>query len=126
MENYNPVAKAYELLTKAFNSPDPSYGDLLIVIEEAIGYLGEALDPNHDDQIHYPELLNIVKRFYDENWKAANEYFTKAGNPDDHHTVKEQVNSVCIRSEGIGRAGANMLLLDILRREGVDIFGGTP
>lgn len=41
---YNPVAKAYDLLTKAFNSPDPSYGDLLIVIEEAIGYLGEALE----------------------------------------------------------------------------------
>lgn len=44
MRNYNPVAKAYDLLTKAFNSPSPSYGDLLIVIEEAIGYLGEALE----------------------------------------------------------------------------------
>lgn len=42
--NYNPVAKAYDLLTKVFNSPNPSYGDLLIVIEEAIGYLGEALE----------------------------------------------------------------------------------
>lgn len=69
------------------------------------------------------KLLNIIREFYEENWKAANEYFAKAGNPDDHHTTMDMVKSVCIRSEGIGRAAANMFLLDILRQHNVDIFG---
>lgn len=68
------------------------------------------------------KLLNIIREFYEENWKAANEYFAKAGNPDDHHTTIDMVRSVCDRSEGIGRAAANMLLLDILRQHNVDIF----
>lgn len=41
---YNPTEKAYHILVNIFNTNDTDKEDLLIAIEEAIGYLGEALD----------------------------------------------------------------------------------
>ena len=38
---YNPVAEAYNILLKAMN--DPCKDGAYIAIEEALGYLGEAL-----------------------------------------------------------------------------------
>ena len=43
MSNYNPVAEAYSVLTKVFFDEDAAENDLEIAIEEAIGFLGEAL-----------------------------------------------------------------------------------
>lgn len=43
MSNYNAVEEAYSILTKAFFDEDTSVNDLAIAIEEAIGFLGEAL-----------------------------------------------------------------------------------
>ena len=42
--NYNPVEVAYELLVDIFNKPNVDKEEAFIIIEEAIGYLGEALD----------------------------------------------------------------------------------
>lgn len=44
MSNYNPVERAYTLLVKVFESKDSNSGNIMATIEEAIGYLGEALD----------------------------------------------------------------------------------
>ena len=47
MENektYNPVYEAYELLVKARDYEYVDAVDLMPVIDEAIGYLGEALE----------------------------------------------------------------------------------
>ena len=41
--SYNPAEKAYEILTKAHFDEDTSLEDARIAMEEAIGYLGEAL-----------------------------------------------------------------------------------
>jgi len=48
-KNYNPVAEAYKILTDVFykiDNPDINNKETIfaIAIEEAIGYLGEALD----------------------------------------------------------------------------------
>ena len=43
-KKYNPISEAYEILLKVMNNPDADKEDALIAIEEAIGYLGEALD----------------------------------------------------------------------------------
>ena len=40
----NPVDLAYELLVTTYNTKDVTKEDALIAIEEAIGYLGEALE----------------------------------------------------------------------------------
>ena len=42
--NYNPVEKAYELLVNIINNKEATREDLGITIEEALGYLGEALE----------------------------------------------------------------------------------
>lgn len=44
MNNYNPVEMAYTLLLKVFESQDSNFSNVMAAIEEAIGYLGEALD----------------------------------------------------------------------------------
>lgn len=43
-ENYNPVAEAYRILLDVFNKKDATIEDFSIATEEAIGYLGEALE----------------------------------------------------------------------------------
>ena len=40
---YNPVYEAYRALLEVFNDPAADFTDQAIAIEEAIGYLGEAL-----------------------------------------------------------------------------------
>ena len=40
----NPVQAAYDILTLAFNKKKVIKNELLVALEEAIGYLGEALD----------------------------------------------------------------------------------
>lgn len=41
---YNPVERAYKILVATYNTKDIEKEDALIAIEEAIGYLGEALE----------------------------------------------------------------------------------
>ena len=41
--NYNPVARAYEVLYGVFTNKHAGWDEAEIAIEEAIGYLGEAL-----------------------------------------------------------------------------------
>ena len=41
--NYNPTEKAYLILVNIFKEKDASKEDYAIAIQEAIGYLGEAL-----------------------------------------------------------------------------------
>lgn len=41
---YNPIERAYKILVATYNTKDIEKEDALIAIEEAIGYLGEALD----------------------------------------------------------------------------------
>lgn len=43
MEGYNPVEKAYEILLP-FVSGEADEAGAMAAIEEAVGYLGEALD----------------------------------------------------------------------------------
>lgn len=113
MANYDPVAEARKILSEVYASPNPSYGDLLVVIERAIELLNEA----KENKPH-----RILRQFFDENTKAAETYFAKAGNPEDHHSIGEQILSVNDRSTGIGRLEANLLLLDILGKHDVHIF----
>ena len=40
----NPVERAYELLVTTYNTKNVTKEDAIIAIEEAIGYLGEALE----------------------------------------------------------------------------------
>lgn len=40
---YNPVAKAYDILYKVFSDKNAGWDEASIAIEEAIGFLGEAL-----------------------------------------------------------------------------------
>jgi len=40
---YNPVAKAYDILYKVFSNENAGWDEASIAIEEAIGFLGEAL-----------------------------------------------------------------------------------
>ena len=42
--NYDPIYRAYELLVSTINTKDIDKDSVLISIEEAIGYLGEALE----------------------------------------------------------------------------------
>ena len=42
--NPNPVELAYKLLVSIYNTKDVNEEDLFIAIEEAIGYLGQALE----------------------------------------------------------------------------------
>lgn len=41
--NYNPVEKAYETLRKVFANDRAGWDEALVAIEDALGYLGEAL-----------------------------------------------------------------------------------
>ena len=41
--SYNPVAKAYDILYKVFSNENAGWDEASIAIEEAIGFLGEAL-----------------------------------------------------------------------------------
>lgn len=41
---YNPVAEAYGILVKVFQDEDALLNDFEDAVEEAIGFLGEALD----------------------------------------------------------------------------------
>lgn len=43
-KNYNPVEQAYLLLVKIRDDESMTVDDALIAIDEAIGYLGEALE----------------------------------------------------------------------------------
>lgn len=40
---YNPVAKAYDILYEVFSNENAGWDEASIAIEEAIGFLGEAL-----------------------------------------------------------------------------------
>lgn len=44
MRKYDPVEEAYRILLKVQDNPDADFDDASFAIEEAIGYLGEALD----------------------------------------------------------------------------------
>lgn len=43
-KKYNPIAEAYKILLEIQDNKEATSDDAFIAIEEAIGYLGEALD----------------------------------------------------------------------------------
>ena len=44
MKTYDPVQEAYRILYVALNGKDTVYQAAMIAMEEALGYLGEALE----------------------------------------------------------------------------------
>lgn len=44
MKTYDPVQEAYRILYEALNGKETDYQAAMIAMEEALGYLGEALE----------------------------------------------------------------------------------
>ena len=44
MQLYDPVQEAYRILYEALNGKETDYQAAIIAMEEALGYLGEALE----------------------------------------------------------------------------------
>ena len=44
MNTYDPVQEAYRILYEALNRKETDYQAAMIAMEEALGYLGEALE----------------------------------------------------------------------------------
>ena len=44
MQLYDPIQEAYQILYEALNDKETDLQDAMIAMEEALGYLGEALE----------------------------------------------------------------------------------
>lgn len=44
MKSYDPIQEAYQIIYKALNGKETDLQDAMIAMEEALGYLGEALE----------------------------------------------------------------------------------
>ena len=64
VNKYNPVEEAYKLLVPFMSATDNiDSSQLLVTIEEAVGYLGEALDDNTKIPAKFKDADALVKAY---------------------------------------------------------------